>query len=136
MNMKKMLGVLTLFLIFCIALCGCGNSSKDSKLSFTLVAGEMGKYGKMITFNEGTEFELQRCAYYIPAGTYTVTNKGEYMSQVNVYSNEINITEEGWEEPATGEAQLIDVGKCATITISENQYVYITEPSTFKFVMN
>ena len=62
---------------------------QEEKLVFELVAGEQGEYGKMITYNKGTEFEENFYAFYVPVGTYTVTNVGKYMSQLNVYSDEI-----------------------------------------------
>lgn len=34
---------------------------------FELVAGEQGEYGKMITYNKGTEFEENFYAFYVPA---------------------------------------------------------------------
>ena len=103
-------------------------------ISFDLVAGEAGEYGKYVTFNEGTEFEETFYAYYIPAGVYTVTNVGEYVGQISVYSNGIHVTEEGWEEPAeSGDVALLDVNESTTITIRENQYVEIHEPDHFRF---
>ena len=109
-------------------------SSKEEKLVFTLVAGEQGNYGKMITYNKGTECEENFYAYYIPAGKYTVTNVGNYMSQLNVYSDETVINEDGWEEVAESYFnKIIDVNKSDTITIEEGQHIEIAEPSQFKF---
>lgn len=106
-------------------------------LSFELVAGEAGDYGKQVTFNEGTEFEETFYAYYVPAGQYTVTNTGEYTSQINVYSDERTVTDAGWEEPAESIAvKLLDVGQSADIEIGNNQYIEIAEPSTFKMEAN
>ena len=109
-------------------------TEQEGKLVFELVAGEQGEYGKMITYNEGTEFEENFYAFYVPAGTYTVTNVGEYMSQINVYSDEIQKTEEGWDEPAEAFfVKLLDVNKSETVTIEEGQHVEIAEPANFKF---
>lgn len=103
-------------------------------ISFDLIAGEAGEYGEYVTLNKGTEFENTFYAYYIPAGVYTVTNVGEYMSQVSVYDNEVHVTEEGWEEPSgVGDVELLDVGKSATMTIEDDQYVKIIEPAHFRF---
>ncbi|MGI6013652.1 MAG: hypothetical protein ACOX7K_05140 [Oscillospiraceae bacterium] len=98
-----------------------------------LTAGEAGEYGKLITYNKGTKFEENFYAFYIPEGTYTVTNKGEYMSQVNVYSDETHITEDGWEEAESLGVKLLDVGKSDTITVSAGQHIKIAEPSVFEF---
>ena len=108
-------------------------SSNDS-FTFELKAGEKGEYGQKVTFNKDTELEETYFVYYIPLGTYTVTNIGQYMGQVNIYSTETVITDEGWEEPAeVFGAYLLDVGESATITIEEGQYIEIHEPDNFKF---
>lgn len=104
------------------------------KLAFELVAGEQGKYGKLITYNEGTEFEESFYAFYIPVGTYTVTNVGEYMSQLNVYSDEIVKNDAGWDEVAEAFFnKVIDVNNSEIITVKEGQHIEIAEPSHFKF---
>lgn len=110
------------------------SESEDAKLTFILTAGEAGEYGKLITYNKDTEFEETFYAYYVPSGTYTVTNQGEYMSQVNVYGNEMVITD-GWEEPelVVDGVKLLDVGESYTITVEENQHIEIAEPSVFEF---
>ena len=160
--MKKILiMVMSLMLIFALTACGTETTNNDlnndnassiessqsdistehdetsepeiTKLSFTLTAGEAGEYGKLVTYNKGTEFEETFYAYYVPAGTYTVTNKGEYMSQINVYSDETVINEDGWEEPkSTGTVKLLDVDKSETITIENGQHIEIAEPSVFE----
>lgn len=110
-----------------------GSDDSDDELSFTLTAGEAGEYGQLITYNKDTEFEETFYAYYIPEGTYTVTNVGEYMSQLSVYSNETVITDAGWEEPeSTGDVKSLDVGESDTITVEEGQHVEIMEPAEFE----
>lgn len=106
----------------------------EEKKVFVLDADEMGEYGFPVTFNKGTEDEITFTAYHIPAGTYTVTNKGEHMSQISIYSDETHITEDGWEEAAeTVAVKLIDVDKSETLTVSDGQYVKIVSPSKFEF---
>ena len=108
-------------------------SHYDETLVFELIAGEQGDYGKMITYNKGTEFEENFYAYYVPAGVYRVTNVGKYMSQINVYSDELSKTEEGWEEPAeVFSVKLLDVSKSDYIEVKEGQHIEIAEPSNFK----
>ena len=107
---------------------------QEEKLVFELVAGEQGEYGKMITYNKGTEFEENFYAFYIPVGTYTVTNVGKYMSQLNVYSDEIVKNDDGWDEVAESFFnKVIDVNKSETVTVEEGQHIEIAEPSQFKF---
>lgn len=154
--------VLVCFMALVLSLTACGNdkSTKDEeqnvdivletdedakieeeilteeKLSFELIAGEIGEYGSFVTFNEGTDTEETIIAYHVPAGTYTVMNKGEYMNQISVYSDETHITEEGWEEPLeTVSVKLVDVGESETITIEDGQYIELTEPAVFSFEM-
>jgi len=150
--MKKILALLLVIgTLLCFSACyitstTSGNEPTDSTpssstesipetLKFVLTAGEAGEYGKLVTYNKGTEFEETFYVFYIPEGTYTVTNKGKYMSQVNVYSNETRTTEEGWEEPAeVGDVKLLDVGKSATITVAAGQHIDIgAENSVFEF---
>lgn len=107
---------------------------QEEKLVFELVAGEQGEYGKMITYNKGTEFEENFYAFYVPVGTYTVTNVGKYMSQLNVYSDEIVKNDDGWDEVAESFFnKVIDVNKSETVTVEEGQHIEIAEPSQFKF---
>ena len=103
----------------------------EEALTIELIPGEPGEYGEILTLNEGTEGEESQYVYRIPAGTYTVTNTGEYMNQFNVYSDEVIVTEYGWEEPADGFAILLDVGESDTFTIEDGQYIEIHPPGKF-----
>lgn len=104
-------------------------TEKDSSLTFTLIAGEKGEYGELVTYNEGTEFEETMYIYHVPAGTYAVTNKGNYPTQINVYSNETHLTEEGWEEAADGFAKQIALNETVTVSVGEDQHIEIHEPT-------
>ena len=100
--------------------------------SIELIAGEPGEYGELFTINEGTEFEETYYIYRIPAGTYTVTNAGKYMSQFNVYSGEVHVTDDGWEEFTEAVyVKLLDVGASDTFTIADGQCIEIQEPAMF-----
>ena len=68
-------------------------TAENDNESINLVAGQLGDYGTYMTLNKGTEFENTYIAYHVPEGTYTVTNNGEYMSQISVYGDETHITE-------------------------------------------
>ena len=97
-----------------------------------LIAGQPNEYSSLFTINKGTEFEETYYVYRVPAGTYTVTNSGQYMSQIGVYSDEIHVTDEGWEEPTTiYYTKLLDVGESDTFTFGIGQYIEIHEPSQF-----
>lgn len=67
--------------------------------------------------------------YYVPAGTYEVTNAGEYPTQVNVYEG-VAVNDEGWEGPANvGDIITLKVGETGQITVPEGYYVDIAEPT-------
>ena len=106
--------------------------SIEEPFRIELVAGEKGEYGEPYAVNEGTEFEENYFVYRVPAGTYTVTNTGEYMNQFNVYSEELRVTDAGWEEPAeTFACLLLDVGETGTVKIEDGQIIEIHEPGKF-----
>ncbi len=106
---------------------------QEQKLVIELVAGVQGEYGTPITFNKGTEFEETVIAYHIPAGEYSATNTGKYMTQFNIYSDETHKTEAGWEEPAeTVFVKPVDSGATVDFTITDGQYIKIVEPAKFK----
>lgn len=103
------------------------NTENDS---IELIAGEQGEYGTLITMSEGTDMEESFYVYYVPAGTYTVTNEGEYMTQVNVYEGFARNNETGYDEyTATGDIKLIDSGETATIEVPEGWFIEIQEPT-------
>ena len=143
--MKKFVALI-LTAVLSVSLIACSSDTKESvapvaepevvvkeeRLSFELIAGEPGEYGELFTINKDTEFEETYYIYHVPVGTYTVTNSGEYMSQFNVYSDEIHVTEEGWEEPAeVFYVKLLKVDESDSVTIEEGQYIEIHEPANF-----
>ena len=110
------------------------SETENETLTFELVAGEAGEYGELFTINKDTEFEETYYIYHIPNGTYTVTNTGEYMSQITVYSDEIAVNDAGWEEPAeVFFSNTLDVGKSDTVTVVDGSFVEIQEPAKFTF---
>lgn len=145
-------------LCFALASCGSSNTAQENSvqaqtqptiittsasteisvtnevLEFELVAGEQGDYGKMISYNKDTEFEENFYAYYIPYGSYKITNVGDYMTQVNVYSDETVITDAGWEEVADGSVKLIDVNASEEMTVPKGYHIEINEPSHISLV--
>lgn len=107
------------------------DTTEMESLTIELIAGEPGEYGELFTMNKGTEFEETYYIYRIPAGTYTVTNIGEYMNQFNVYSDEVRIVD-GWEEVAeVFFSKVLDVGISDTFTIKDGQYIDIQGPGKF-----
>lgn len=125
--------------VFSLLLCFVGCGSKDasmeeetsvseetvkesSALTIEFDNVELGEYGQRLVLNEGTEFEDNVIGYFVPAGKYKVTNAGPTMTQVNVYKNEKNVTEEGWEEWADGNVELIDVDQTKEMIIDEGYF--------------
>lgn len=63
--------------------------------------------------------------YFLPAGHYKVTNTGEQINQLNVYSRETYI-EDGWEYPLyTPVVKMIEAGESDEIDIPEDHYIEI-----------
>lgn len=94
-----------------------------------LIAGEENEYSESLTYNAGTEFEETLLAYNVPAGTYAVTNVGEYPTQVNVYEG-VTTNDNGWEEPANvGDVITLKVGETSEITVPEGYHIEILEPT-------
>ena len=107
-------------------------TATEASVSIELIAGEPGEYGELFTINKDTEFEETYYVYRIPAGTYTVTNTGEYMNQFNVYSGEVHVNEDGWEEfTEAAYVKAMDVGQSDTFTIADGQCIEIHEPAKF-----
>ena len=104
----------------------------DKDESIELIAGQTGEYGKELVLNEGTEFEDKTIGYFVPAGKYEVTNIGDHMTQVNVYKNEKNVTDEGWEEWKDTHVDLLDVNETKEITVDDGYFINIDDPSHIK----
>lgn len=103
--------------------------------SIELVAGVENEYSSERTLNAGTEFEETTLVYYVPAGSYSVTNKGDYRTQVSVYEG-VATNEDGWEEPANvGDIILLDAGQTGSITVPDGYYVDIIEPAHIELVL-
>ena len=99
------------------------------ELQFFLKAGEIGEYGKSLIYNEGTEFEKNIIAYYVPAAKYIVENAGNYPTQVNVYSDEIVVNSSSLKEPKDGKAILLKVGEEKELVVPVGYHIEIGEPT-------
>lgn len=98
-----------------------------------LIAGELGEYGKEITMSEGTDLEENLIVYYVPAGTYTVENVGDYMTQVTVYEGITSNSETGYDEyTSVGDVKMIDKGATADIEVPDGWFIEIHEPTHIK----
>lgn len=101
--------------------------------SIILSWNDPGEYGQEITLNAGASDAYTYYGFYLQPGTYTVTNHSDSQAtQVSVYKDGINTTEEGWEEPVTGDTRPIVLmqGDTGSITIGENEYIKLSYGST------
>lgn len=103
-------------------------NESEYDLQFYLKAGTKGSYGRILTYNSGTEFEEKLYAYYVPSGKYIVSNEGSYPTQVNVYSNEIRLVN-GWEEPKEVACYVLEKGQSKEIEVKSGFHIEITEPT-------
>lgn len=125
------IGIFFGFILVCGILAdGESTEEKNEKydLQFYLEAGTKGDYGRILTYNDGTEFDETMYAYYVPSGKYIVTNKGSYATQVNVYSNQIQIVN-GFEEPKDGQSYLISKDQSKEIVVKAGYHIEISEPT-------
>lgn len=108
-------------------------TKQEEKLVIELTGDEQSEYATLITFNKGTEDEINRYVFHIPTGTYKATNIGEYMGAIYVYSDEIHKTDAGFEEPVESFfGKTLDINTSTDITIEEGQNIYIPKPGKFK----
>lgn len=121
---------------------GMGGNDKDATETATsteqtetadvieLEAGVLGDYGKEIVMNEGTDMPENLIVYYVPEGEYTVTNIGDYMTQVSVYGGFARDESTGYDDyTEIGDTPTIDVNQTATITVPEGWFIEIHEPT-------
>lgn len=131
-------------LVFMIAFVGCGDSDTEEPAAteetvateesssdvIELEAGTLGDYGKEIIMNEGTDMEESLVVYYVPAGDYTVTNVGEFMTQVSVYGGFERDESTGYDDyTEVGDTPNIDVDQSADISVPDGWFIEIHEPT-------
>lgn len=106
---------------------------QNESAQIELVAGELGDYGLIIILNEGSDFEDINYCYFVPAGTYQVTNVGEYMTQVDVNKNEksTDVDSDGneYEYWTEGTPYVLDVDATEEITVEDGYFIEIEEPT-------
>lgn len=103
------------------------NSSANANNSFTLIAGEAGKYGEKFKLNDESYY-----VYRVPSGTYNVTNVGKYPNQFNVYGDKVYITDNGYEELSdTYYVKVLMVNESDTVTVEDGQIIEINGPAEF-----
>ncbi len=103
--------------------------------SIVIVGGEENDFCLDMTLNANTEFEYTYKGYFLPAGSYKVTNQGEYPVQVTIYINEKQKVE-GWEEFKTPEEKfplLIFAGDTKELVLDEGEFVKISDGNTVLF---
>ena len=105
----------------------------DNQQPIILEAGTENEYSEHLTLNAGTEFEENLIVYVLPAGKYNVHNITGNFAQINIYSKDTHITDEGWEEPEEAVfVKLLKEDESTEIEINEEQYIEIHEPAKFE----
>lgn len=106
----------------------------EFEFDFVIENDELGEYGKIYIFNEGTEFEDKEIEYFIPAGTYIVKNISGYQGQFAIQKDEVVVNDDGWEEPGeVKEVYIIKPGDEIEFTIEEGYYLDINLNGTLAF---
>lgn len=107
----------------------------NDNITIELIAGEQGEYGQLITMSEGTDMEESFYVYYVPGGSYEVTNEGNYMAQVSVYEGFSQNEETGYDEYTnSGDILTLDTGKTDIIEILDGWFIEIQEPTHISLV--
>ena len=106
-------------------------ASTTAEDTIDIVAGEAGEYGKTLVLNENTDLPYETIGYFVPAGTYEITNIGDYQTQANVYKNEKHVTDEGWEEWTDGTSEIVGINETIEMTIPDGYFFKCDEPSHF-----
>ena len=105
-------------------------SEEPNSNAIELVAGEKGDYGKEVVMSEGTDLEEHLIVYYLPAGTYTVKNLGDYRTQISVYEGFSKNVETGYDEyTQTGDIVLLNKNESGDIEIPDGWFIEIQEPT-------
>ena len=99
-------------------------SSTDAETTssnITLVAGELGEYGKEIDI-DGTP----SINYYVPEGTYTISNNGKWC-KVYLAKDDYYVNNDGYmENEIVKTLEFSDNGESQTITVSSGEHLELT----------
>lgn len=98
--------------------------------SIVIKAGEESTFGRELILNEGKDTERRFTGYFLPAGTYTVTNQNpESAVKISLYEN-VRQTIEGKEEFKTAKdrkAIMLLPGKTSELTVSGEQFILFSD---------
>ena len=101
-----------------------------------LSSDSLGDYGKEVTLNDWSDLSQTCILFYLPAGTYTVTNNDQYACQVSVYSGisySTSKTEGDWDEfldeNCARPIVLMPNSEPQKITVKEGQFVKLADNS-------
>ena len=104
----------------------------QNSLIISIDGESVGDYGVEYTMNADNEFAETVIMYEVPSGKYKVINNGENANQINVYSDDTRITDEGTEEFASTESvDLVNSGESVEINVPEGYHVDVTPNSNF-----
>ncbi|MBR5950595.1 MAG: hypothetical protein IKZ87_04085 [Actinomycetaceae bacterium] len=104
-------------------------TAEDTSTKIELIAGEQGEYGRELVVSEGTDLEERLIVYYLPSGDYSVTNIGDYPTQVTVYEG-IRPSGDGYDEYTnTGDILMIKPQETGNLNVPEGWFIEIHEPT-------
>ena len=106
----------------------------ESDADYIITAGDVGKYGKIVTLNANTDMPVDKYLYKIPAGNYKVTTDYKKLAGFNIVKDEITIEPDNSDYPETLDYVDIDEdGNGYQLTAGNNDFnghakkeVYIT----------
>ena len=91
--MRKVLLCIVAILCGCFIFTGCdfdeATNGEESKVTYEVIGGELGEYGKEVILNKNTDMPTTKILYKIPTGTYVVTTDAEKVISVAIVKDEI-----------------------------------------------
>ena len=129
--MKKIIALILAFALFSIPFTSIAEEDKPFE-PFTMTNLPEDPYCQPMILNEGTEFPVEFVGYFLPAGTYKFTNKGEFPTQLTIYINEKQVVD-GWEEFKTPEDKhpaILFVDEPQELVIDEGEFIKLADGET------
>ena len=107
-------------------------STAPAEDDFVITGGEAGAFGELIQMN-GENLLV----YRLPKGSYTVTNEGEEVASLSVYSNKTVTDADGKEAPAENYANhVITKGaEPVTLLMDADRYLILNDGAVLHFVL-
>lgn len=110
---------------------GARENTESETGAIVLKYGELGEYGKTVTL-DGSDY----INYYVPAGTYTITNNGKWC-KIYLAKDEYFKNSDGYMENEIIETiEFSDYGETKTIVIGSGEHLELTINATVTLTTN